>query len=130
MPASQYYYEELKKAKEDKVRSEQSLKCKAKHELENIKRRKAGLQTTINALVDSIEQETLSTDKNQDLSAISKAAVWLRLVKEKKKTLKGLEAAQDNIKKRFESILTYLLLFNSFDFCLNFYSSICSYYEF
>ena len=131
MQASQWYKEELKKAKEDKVRSEQSLKCKAKHEeLENIKRRKAGLQTTINALVDSIEQETRSTDKNQDLSAISKAAVWLRSVKEKEKTLKGLEAAQDNIKKRFESILTYLLLFNSFDFCLNFYSSICSYYEF
>ena len=65
MLASQCYKEELKKAKEDKVRSEQSLKRKAKCEkLENIKKRKADLQTTINALRDSIEQETLSVDKN------------------------------------------------------------------
>ena len=49
-------------------------------ELENIKRRKANLQTTINRLRDSVEQETLSTDKNQDLIAISKAAVLLDLV--------------------------------------------------
>ena len=74
MLASQYYEEELRKAKEDKVRSERSLKCKAKvEELENVKRRKADLQTTTNALRDSIEQEALSADKNQDLSAISKA---------------------------------------------------------
>ena len=38
-----------------------------------LNRRKADLQTTINALRDSIEQETLSADKNQDLSATSKA---------------------------------------------------------
>ena len=38
MQASQCYKEELKKAKEDKVRSEQSLKRKAKcEELENVK---------------------------------------------------------------------------------------------
>ena len=49
-------------------------------ELENIKRRKANLQTTINRLRDSVEQETLSTDKNQDLIAISKAAALLDLV--------------------------------------------------
>ena len=49
-------------------------------ELENIKRRKANLQTTTNRLRDSVEQETLSTDKNQDLIAISKAAALLDLV--------------------------------------------------
>ena len=47
----------------------------------------------------SIEQETLRADKNQDLSAISKAAVLLRLVKQKEKTLQSLEAVQDNIDK-------------------------------
>ena len=100
MLASQSSKEELKKVKEDKVRSEQILKSKAKcEELENVKRRKADLQTTINALRDSIEQETLSADKNQDLKAISKAAALLRSVKEKEKTLQGFEAAQDNIKK-------------------------------
>ena len=57
------------------------------------------MQTIINALKDSIEQETLSADKNQELSAISKAATLLRLVKEKGKTLQGLEAVQDNIEK-------------------------------
>ena len=78
---SQHYKKELKKVKGDKVRSEQSLKCKAKREeLENVKRRKADLDTTINALRDSIEQEILSSDKNQDLSAISKAAALLRLM--------------------------------------------------
>ena len=97
MVAGQRYKEELKKAKEDKVRSEQSLKRKAKcEELENVKRRKADLQTTINALRDSIEQEALSADKNQDLSAICKAASLLRSVE---KTLPGLEAAQENIEK-------------------------------
>ena len=100
MLASQRYKEELKKVKEDKVRSEQILKSKVKcEELENVKRRKADLQTTINALRDSIEQETLTADKNQDLKAISKAAALLRSVKEKQKTLQGFEAAQDNIKK-------------------------------
>ena len=50
MLVSQRYKEELKKAKVDKVRSEQSLKRKAKcEELENVKRRKADLQTTISA---------------------------------------------------------------------------------
>ena len=56
-------------------------------ELENIKRRKVNLQTTINRLRDSVEQETLSTDKNQDLIAISKAAALLDLVYKKEKTL-------------------------------------------
>ena len=88
MLASQRYNEELKKAKEEKVRSEQNLKRKAKcGELKNVKGRKADLQTTINALRDSIEQKNLSADKNQDLSAISKAAALLRSVKEKEKTL-------------------------------------------
>ena len=51
MLASQRYKEELKKAKKDKVRSEQSLKRKDKCEdLENFKRREADLQTTINVL--------------------------------------------------------------------------------
>ena len=51
MLASQCYKEELKKAKKDKVRSEQSLKRKDKCEdLENFKRREADLQTTINVL--------------------------------------------------------------------------------
>ena len=50
MLVSQRYKEELKKAKVYKVRSEQSLKRKAKcEELENVKRRKADLQTTISA---------------------------------------------------------------------------------
>ena len=78
MLASQRYKEELKKAKEDKVRSQQSLNRRSKCEqLENVKRRKADLQTTINELRVSIEQETFSADKNQDLSAISKAAALL-----------------------------------------------------
>ena len=51
MLTSQCYKEELKKKIEDKVRSEQSLKRKAKYEeLENVKRRKEDLQNTINAL--------------------------------------------------------------------------------
>ena len=50
MLVSQLYKEELKKAKEDKVTSEQRLKNKVKHEkLENVKRGKVDLQTTINA---------------------------------------------------------------------------------
>ena len=97
---SQHYKKELKKVKEDKVRSERSLKRQAKcEELKNVKRRKADLRTTINALRDSIQQEILSSDENQDLSAISKAAALLRSVKEKEKTLQCLEAAQDNIDK-------------------------------
>ena len=61
MLASKRYKEELKKAKKDKVRSEQILKHEAKcEELENVKRRKADLQTIINALRDSTEQETKS----------------------------------------------------------------------
>ena len=55
------------------------------------------MQTTINVLRDSVEQETLSADKKQDLNPISKAAALLSSVKEKEKTLQGLEAAQDNI---------------------------------
>ena len=105
MLASQLYKKELKKAKEDKVRPEQSLQRKAKcEELENVKRRKADLQTTINVLRDSIEQETLSADKNQNLSAISKAAALLRSVKKKEKTLQGLEAAHDNIEKDLKAL--------------------------
>ena len=81
MLASQRYKEELKKAKEGKVRSQQSLNRRSKCEqLENVKRRKADLQTTINELRVSIEQETFSADKNQDLSAISKAAALLSSV--------------------------------------------------
>ena len=57
------------------------------------------MKTTINALRDSIQQETLSSDENQDLSAISKAEALLRSVKEKEKTLQCLEVAQDNIDK-------------------------------
>ena len=50
MLASQRYKEELKKAKEEKVRSEQNLKRKAKcEELQNVKGRKTDFQTTINA---------------------------------------------------------------------------------
>ena len=59
MLASKRYKEELKKAKKDKVRLEQILKREAKcEELENVKKRKADLQTIINALRDLIEQET------------------------------------------------------------------------
>ena len=86
MLTSQCYKVELKKAKEDQVRSAQSLKCKVKcEELEKVKRRKADLQTTIRALRDSIEQETLSADKNQDLSAIYKAAALLMSVERERK---------------------------------------------
>ena len=50
MLASQHYKWELKEVKEEKVRSEQSLKRKAKcEELEKLKRKKADLQATINA---------------------------------------------------------------------------------
>lgn len=41
----------------------------------------------MNTLQDSIEKETLNADTNQDFCAISKAAVLLRSVKEKKKVL-------------------------------------------
>ena len=50
MLASQHYKWELKEVKVEKVRSEQSLKRKAKcEELEKLKRKKADLQATINA---------------------------------------------------------------------------------
>ena len=68
-------------------------------ELENIKRRKADLKTTINGLKDSVEQETVSTDKNQDLIAISKAAALLDLVKEKKKNFRILRLHRITLKK-------------------------------
>ena len=91
---------DLQKSKEGNVRSEQSLKHKVKfEELENVKRRKADFQITINALRGSIEHEIPSAGKNQDLSGISKAAALLKSVKEKEKTLQGLEAVQDNIEK-------------------------------
>ena len=78
---SQRYKEELKKAKQDKVRSQQSLNRRSKcDQLENVKRKKADLQTTNNGLRVSIEQETFSADKNQDLSAISEAAALLSSV--------------------------------------------------
>ena len=41
----------------------------------------------------------MGADKNQDLRAVFKAAVLLRLVKEIEKILQGLRAAQNNTEK-------------------------------
>ena len=88
-------------------------------ELENVKRRKADLQT-INALRDATEQETVSADKNQHLSTFSKAAALLWLVKEKKKThYRVLKLLRITLKKIYLYVLPYLLFFNSLDFCLH-----------
>ena len=86
MPASQRYKEELKKVKEQKVRTEQSLKCKVKCEELSVK-------------------PGVSADKNQDLSAISGATMLLRSVKEKEKHCRVLKLHR--IWKRFNLFTTF-----------------------
>ena len=51
------------------------------------------------------EKETHKVDENQDLSVISKAAAFLRTVKEKEKTLAELFKAEEHIKKELKLIL-------------------------
>lgn len=93
MLAGQQYKQDSDEKRNEKVRSEQSLKLKVKYE--NLDRKKTDLQTTINILQDSIEKETLKADKNQDLSAVSKAAALLRFAKEKEKNITRPQRCSD-----------------------------------
>ena len=87
----QKYKLELQKAAEKKTKSTRALKRKQKFDvIENIKKQKITLQKTIDLLQESFEKETLEADKNQDLVSTSKAASFLRTIKEKEKTLTEL----------------------------------------
>ena len=87
----QKYKLELQKAAEKKTKSTRELKRKQKFDvIENIKKQKITLQKTIDLLQESFEKETLEADKNQDFGSTSKAASFLRTIKEKEKTLTEL----------------------------------------
>ena len=105
MFASQKCKEDLEKERKSKMDASNSLKRKLKsEELENVKRKKTELQSTINSLRDSFEKETLNAYENRDLNVISKAAAFLRSFKEKENTLKELDALQDNIEKDLKAM--------------------------
>ena len=103
MLASQRYKQDLEKQKMEKIAQGEGLKRKLKcEELENLKRKKKELETTITDMRKGVETETLKADKNQDLAAMSKAAAILRAVKEKEKTLAVLCSAQENVEKELK----------------------------
>ena len=103
MLASQRYKQDLEKQKMEKIAQGEGLKRKLKcEELENLKRKKKELETTITDMRKGVERETLKADKNQDLAAMSKAAAILRAVKEKEKTLAVLCNAQENVEKELK----------------------------
>ena len=103
MLASQRYKQDLEKQKMEKIAQGEGLKRKLKcEELENLKRKKKELETTITDMRKGVETETLKADKNQDLAAMSKAAAILRAVKEKEKTLAVLCNAQENVEKELK----------------------------
>ena len=82
---------ELQKAAEKKTESTRELKRKQKFdEIESIKKQKLTLQKTIDSSREGFENETLEADKNQDFGSTSKAASFLRTMKEKEKTLTEL----------------------------------------
>ena len=88
MLSYQKYKLELQKAAEKKTESTRELKRKQKFdEIENIKKQKLALQKAIDSLREGFEKETLEADKNQDFGSTSKAAPFLRTMKEKEKTL-------------------------------------------
>ena len=88
-----------------KSSTENALKRKTMcEELENVKRKKAEFEKTISELRHSFEKETFKADRNQDLSAISKAAAFLKAANDKEKTLKELDDAQINLEKDLKTM--------------------------
>ena len=103
-PELRRYKQDLEKQKKEQIAVTQSLTWKLKREeLENLKRKKKDLETTMNYLKEEFEKETFKAEENQDLLAVSKAAAFLRAVKEKK-TLAELCNAEEYIEKDLEQI--------------------------
>ena len=93
-PELQRYKQDLEKQKKEQIAVTQSLTWKLKRE---------DLETTMNYLKEEFENETFKAEENQDLLAVSKAAAFLRAVKEKK-TLAELCNAEEYIEKDLEQI--------------------------
>ena len=79
------YKTDLEQQRQEKVSSEKSLKRKAvEDDLQSAKKRKSDLESTMAALREGVEEETLAADKNKDLKSTAKAAAMCRDLKRKK----------------------------------------------
>ena len=84
----------------EKIATYQSLKWKLKcDKLENSKTKNKDLEVNVNHLRKKFGKKSLKAHKNQDLSAISKAAAFLWTAKEIGKTLAELSKAEEYIGK-------------------------------
>ena len=105
MLSYQKYKLELQKAAEKKTESTRELKRKHKlDEIEKIKKQKLTLQKTIDSLWEGFEKETLEADKNQDFGGTSKAASFIRTMKEKEKTLTELTDVESILESEYKKM--------------------------
>ena len=78
------YKTDLEKQRKEKIAVEQSLKHKStEDELQNAKKQKIDLETSIAALRESLVKETFAADKPKDMGNLAKAAAFYRDAKGK-----------------------------------------------
>ena len=96
--AHQKYNSELENTRIRKIRQE---------EIQNVKKKKKlNVEDAINALRKSVSCETLAADQEQNLSRVSKAAVFIKMISEKEKTLRELTNAEKKLEKEFKRVQT------------------------
>ena len=78
------YNADLERQREQNIAVEQSLKPKStEDELQNAKKQKIDLETSIAALKEGLVKETLAADKTKNMGNLAKAAAFCFDIKEK-----------------------------------------------
>ena len=89
----------IRKYKGKKNKTGRNSKCKKK-------KKKLNVEDAINALRKSVNCETLAADQEQNLSRVSKAAVFIKMISEKEKTLRELTNPEKKLEKEFKRVQT------------------------